>query len=86
MAPYRLPLVVLCNEPLEFLGQVAVLFAQLGVARAVLLDLGLDVAQRALEVTGDLFAFHVVLPAPLQRFLLNACTHARRQMTVTDIR
>ena len=77
MAPYRLPLVVLCDEPLEFLCQVGVLFAQFGVARAVLLNLGLDVREGALEVAGDIFPFHVVLSAPLQCFLLQVGDNQR---------
>lgn len=70
MAPYRLPLVILCDETLEFLCQITVLFAQFGVARAVLLNLGLDVGEGALEVAGDLFPFHVILSASLQCLFL----------------
>lgn len=68
---YRLSLVVFWNETLELLSQGAVLLAQLAVAVAVLLDLGLDVAQRSLEVRGDLLPLQVVLSAPLQRLLLS---------------
>lgn len=67
---YLLSLVVLRYEPLQLLCQGAVLLAQLGVAGAVLLDLGLDVAQRPLEVGGDLFPLQVVLSAPLQGLFL----------------
>lgn len=69
-APHRLPLVVLRDERLELLCQSAVLLAELGVSAAVLLDLGLDVAERPLEVGGDLLPLQVVLPAPLQGLLL----------------
>ena len=68
--PYRLSLVVLRNEPLQFVCQAAVLLAQLGIAAAVFLDLGLNVTERPLEVGGDLFPLQVVLSAPLQGLLL----------------
>ena len=70
-APYRLSCVVLGDEALEFLCQVTVLLTQLGVAGTVLLDLDLDVRQRALEVSGDVLPLQVVLPTPLEGLLLN---------------
>lgn len=67
---YRLSLVVLRNEPLKLLCQSAVLLAQLGVAAAMFLDLGLNLAQCPLEMGGNLFPLQVVLSAPLQGLFL----------------
>ncbi len=62
---HRLSLVIFRYEVLEFLSQVAVLLAQFVVSAAVLLDLGLDVRQRALEMCGDFLALQVIFTAPL---------------------
>lgn len=79
--PYRLSLVVLCNESLQLLCQCAVLLTQLGVAGAVFLDLSLNLTERALKVGGDLLSLQVVLSAPLQSLLLqvrDACEHLKK--------
>ncbi len=62
---HRLSLVIFRDEVLEFLSQVAVLLAQFVVSAAVLLDLGLDVRQRALEMCGDFLALQVIFTTPL---------------------
>lgn len=69
-APYLLPQLVLLDELLELLGQLHVLLPQLGVVRAVLLHLHLDVAQGHLEVQHGLLSLLLVLTGPLAVFLL----------------
>ena len=61
----------MCNERLEFLGQATVLLTQFGVTGAVLLNLGLDFAESALEMGGDVLPLEVIFSAPLQGLLLH---------------
>lgn len=67
---HLLAALTLAHQALQFLGQVGVLAAQLVVSGAVMLNLGLDLRQHALEVGGDLCPLLLVLLAALQGLLL----------------
>lgn len=54
---------ILLQDGSQLVGQIAVLLAQFVVAVAVLLDLGLDVQHRALELAVDLRSLSLVLLA-----------------------
>jgi hypothetical protein len=67
---YLLSLLILADDVFEFVCQVGVLRTQLVVAVTVLLDLSLDVCQRALEVSGDLSALLLILTTTRKGLLL----------------